>query len=104
LEFVDKRYSKQCNVGSCDSKSHDEWFKCSPAEAKQIIQQWQRLSQSRLYDPTTRQLEDRWKLLLPTVDPYRQEKLKAGHLLEATENRPGSPSVLISDALKSMSL
>jgi hypothetical protein len=104
LELADKRYSKQCNVGSCDSKSHDEWFKCSPAEAEHIIQQWQRLSQSRLYDPTTRQLEDRWKLLLQTVDPYRQEKLKAGHLLEATENRPGSPSVLISDALESMSL
>ncbi|KAG9664677.1 hypothetical protein KCV03_g10099, partial [Aureobasidium melanogenum] len=104
LELADKRYSKQCNVGSCDSKSHDEWFKCSPAEAEQIIQQWQRLSQSRLYDPMTRQLEDRWKLLLQKIDPIRQEKLTAGHLLEATEKRPGSPSVLISDALASMSL
>jgi hypothetical protein len=52
----------------------------------------------------TRQLEDRWKLLLQKVDSFRQEKLTAGHLLEATENRPGSPSVLISDALASMSL
>ena len=59
LEFADKRYSKQCNVGSCGSKSHDEWFNCLPTEAERIMQQWKRLLQFCLYDPTTRQLEDR---------------------------------------------
>jgi hypothetical protein len=104
LEWADRRYSKQCDVGSCKWKSHDEWFKCLPTEAERIMQQWKRLLQFCLYGPTTRQLEDRWKLLLQEVDPFRKEKLTANDLLRACESIPVSPFVPISDALASMSI
>jgi hypothetical protein len=104
LEWADRRYSKQCDVGSCKWKSHDEWFKCLPTEAERIMRQWKRLLQFCLYCPTTRQLEDRWKLLLQEVDPFRKEKLTANDLLRASESIPVSPFVPISDALASMSI
>lgn len=34
LEMADKRRSNRCDIDSCKSKSHDEWFERYPAKVK----------------------------------------------------------------------
>lgn len=78
LQLADKRVEMQCDVPSCKSGFHDEWFECSVEEARVVIQDWKKVSTTPLYD--NRQLRSVWRDVLQTVNG---QDVTAANLLEA---------------------
>lgn len=70
LELAGKRYEMRCDIRSCRSEYHDEWFKCSVEEAETLVRRWRsRDDEHTLYDLHSRRLTDYWKT------PYAIERL-----------------------------
>lgn len=82
LQLADKRVEMQCDVPSCKSGFHDEWFECSVEEARVVIQDWKKVSTTPLYD--NRQLRSVWRDVLQIVNG---QDVTAANLLEAKERQ-----------------
>lgn len=105
LQLADKRYEVSCNLPSCKSDYHNEWFTSSVEGARRLLEQWKALAErSPIYDIDTRQLAGFWKKVLQTFVQHDCVETIAEDSLKSTGKMSAALDAVIVDDLERMSL